>query len=182
MMQMSMFSRISGSTDTDHTEDERFPHLPPVSVGLFQEYKPFALPNADLPSIRPAVIVVILGLQDHRTAGDPTHRHPPGSHHRRCSGLLVPHRTPPGPWQHGSTQSRSASCAGRVLAVDTGDTGQVSVEQARQELGQCHALKQNEQRDTGRDYRSCQGTMKKCRPDVCRFNGREQDSANGNLG
>lgn len=161
-MQMSVFSRIFGSTDTRQTKDELFSHLPPVSIGLFQENKPFALPNADLPSISPAVVVVILGLQDHRAAGDPTHRHPPGGHHRRCSRLLVPHRTPPSPWQHGSTQSCSASCAGSVQTVDTGDTGWVSTGQARQEPGQCHALKQkkNGQRDTERDYWSCQRTMK----------------------
>lgn len=52
-------------------------HLPPVIVGLFQQNESLALPDADLPSVRPAVVVVILGLQNHCAAGDPAHCHPP---------------------------------------------------------------------------------------------------------
>lgn len=83
-------------------EDNLFSHLPPVSVGLLQENKPLSLPYADLTSIGTAVVVVILGLEDHCTAGDSTHRHPPGGHHRCCSMLLMPHRAPPSTRQHGS--------------------------------------------------------------------------------
>lgn len=52
-------------------------HLPPVIVGLLQQDESLSLPDADLPSVRPAVVVVILGLQNHGAAGDPAHRHPP---------------------------------------------------------------------------------------------------------
>lgn len=119
-----------------------FSHLPPVTVGLLQENKPFALPDADLPSISPTVIIVILGLEDHRTAGDPTHRHPPGGHHRCRSRLLVvPHRAPPSPRQHGSLHSPSASFTGSMRMAETGDTGWVGTGQVRLEPGQCHDLK-----------------------------------------
>lgn len=77
-------------------------HLPPVSIGLLQENKPFTLPYADLPSIGTTVVVVILGLQDHRTTGDPAQCQPPGGHWGWSSRLLVPHRTSPSTGQHGS--------------------------------------------------------------------------------
>lgn len=135
------FSKIFGLTDTRQTIDELFSYLPPVTVGLFQENKPFALPDADLPSISATVVVVILGLEDHCTTRDTTHCHAPGAHHRCCRRLLMPHRTPPSPRQHLSPQSCSANFPGSVRMVDTGHTGWVSTGQVRLEPGQCHVLK-----------------------------------------
>ncbi|TNN82229.1 hypothetical protein EYF80_007597 [Liparis tanakae] len=76
-----------------------------MGTSVTYENKPFALPDADLPPISAAVVVVILGLEDHGAAGDPAHCHASGGHHRGCSRLLVPHRTPPRPRQHGSPHS-----------------------------------------------------------------------------
>lgn len=138
MMQMLTFPEKFPQTHKTNCSS----HLPPVTVGLLQENKPFALPDADLPSISPAVVIVILGLEDHRTAGDPTHRHPPGGYHRCRSRLLVvPHRAPPSPRQHGSLHSPSASFTGSMRMAETGDTGWVGTGQVRLEPGQCHDLK-----------------------------------------
>lgn len=120
------------------TKDEPLSHLPPVSISLLQENKPLSLPDADLPSIIPPVVVVILGLQNHCTAGDAANCSPTGRLCGSCSGLLVSHRAPPGPWEHDFKRSSSARCAGSRL--DTGDTGGVSSRKMRQEPGQGHAL------------------------------------------
>lgn len=78
-----------------------FSHLPPISVRLLQENKAFTFPYANLPSVCSTVAVVILGLEDHRTTGDSTHRHPPGVHYRSCSRLLMTERAPPRTREHG---------------------------------------------------------------------------------
>lgn len=124
-------------------KDESVSHLPPVSISLFQENKPLSLPYADLSSIIPPVVVVILGLQNHCTAGDATNCNPTGRLCGSCNRLLVSHRAPPGPWEHDFKRSSSARCAGSRLTVDTGDTGGVSRRKVRQEPGQGHALQRD---------------------------------------
>lgn len=125
------------------TKDEPLSHLPPVRISLFQKNKSLSLPDADLPSIIPPVVVVILGLQNHCTAGDAANCNPTGRLCGSCSRLLVSHRAPPGPWEHDFKRSSSARCAGSRLTVDTGDTGGVSSRKVRQEPGQGHALQRD---------------------------------------
>lgn len=76
-------------------------HLPPISVRLLQENEAFTFPYANLPSVCSTVAVVILGLEDHCTTGDSTHRHPPAVHYRSCSRLLMTKRAPPRTREHG---------------------------------------------------------------------------------
>lgn len=135
------------------TKEKLCSHLPPVCIGLFQENKPLALSDADLPSVIPPVAVVILGLQDHRAAGDPAHCNPSGGLCGSCSRLLVPHRAPPGPWEHDFKQSSSARFAGSGLMVDTGDSGGVSRGKLRQVPGRCHDLQRGRGRLAVREQR-----------------------------
>lgn len=74
-------------------------------------------------------------------AGHAANRDPPGGLRRGPSRLLVPHGAPPGPREHGFKRSSSTRWAGSGLTADTGETGGVSRGEARQEPGQCHALR-----------------------------------------
>lgn len=136
------------------TKVKLWPHLPPVSIGLFQENKPLALSDADLPSVIPPVVVVILGLQDHRAAGDPANN-PSGGFCGSCSRRLVPNRAPPGPWEHDFKEPSSSSCAGSGLMGGTGDKGGVSRGRVRPVPGWCHDLHEEDKRIAVRDPWQC---------------------------